>query len=122
MGCPESPSVLSVQAHAIPTVSALGVGAFAATATTSITNSPQKSGTNSKKVKRNGANNNSKEGHTTERLMSDFFQAARVDPNFEQLEKKQLQEALSALSERLLLYKNIEDEKLAGEKQLSQNE
>ncbi len=92
VGCPESPSVLSVQAHAIPTVSALGYPGNEAAA------SPKKQNKKHKKSYQN------KDGHSTDRLMQDFFTVAHVDPNFEQLEKKQLQEALKALSERLLLF------------------
>ena len=47
--------------------------------------------------------------------MNDFFTTANVDQNCDELEKKQLKEALSALSERLLLFQNIKDEKLASD-------
>ena len=88
-GCPESPSVLSVQAHAIPTVSAL---AFVNN------DSPQK-----EKKHKISSKVNQRSGQTTDRLMNDFFTTANVDQNCDELEKKQLKEALSALSERLLL-------------------
>ena len=58
---------------------------------------------------------NQRSGQTTDRLMNDFFTTANVDQNCDELEKKQLKEALSALSERLLLFQNIKDEKLASD-------
>lgn len=44
-----------------------------------------------------------KDDHTVERLAHDFFKTAIADTNCDELEKVQLQKAITALSERLLL-------------------
>jgi hypothetical protein len=45
-----------------------------------------------------------KDNHSVSRLANDFFKTAFADSHCEELEKVQLQKAISALSERLLLF------------------
>lgn len=54
--------------------------------------------------------------------MRDFFQTAVGDSNCDDLEKAQLQNALGALSQRLLLFKNLNEEREAMKKHLNQSE
>ena len=48
-------------------------------------------------------------------LAADFYRAAIGDRNTDELEKVQLQKAIGALSEKLLLFQNINEDKAATE-------
>jgi hypothetical protein len=63
-----------------------------------------------------------KENHNEEQLARDFFQTALGDTNCEELDKVQLQNAIAALSQKLLLFSNINEDKKATERHLQQSE
>jgi len=118
---PESPSIQSMHAHAYPTVSAKIFQRSTSpeqlcvwpTMNQPCSFSPVK---DPKKLTRE------KDNHTVERLAHDFFSAAIGDTKCEELEKAQLQQAISALSERLLLLQNISEDKKVVERKLEASE
>ena len=99
--CPESPSKLSVKAHAIPTVSAKIAFQTSSPQKSSAYGSPKKQSPVKKKVVKD------KENMTEEGLTTEMFRIAFSDRSYEELEKVQLQKAIGALSEKLLLFQNI---------------
>ena len=110
--CPESPSILSVKAQAIPVVSAK-MGPNFSPAKSNRSRSPVKAKNFSSR--KSPIKKATKENHTEEQLMADFYRAAIGDRNTDELEKVQLQKAIGALSEKLLLFQNISEDKAATE-------
>ena len=115
---PESPSVLSVKAHTLmPTVSAKM--AFTPTPGSPVKKSPIKA---VKKHRTTEHRVQSKENHTELQLANDFFKTAIGDMNCEEIEKVQLQKAITALSEKLLLFQSIEEDRSTTEQHLMHSE
>ena len=65
-----------------------------------------------------------KDGHTEQQLVTEFYRMALdvSKTNTEELEKAQLQKAITALSEKLLLFQNIREDKASIEDHLQSSE
>ena len=75
-----------------------------------------------KKQRRAAAKASDKEHLTDDQLIKDFFRMVFGESKIEDLEKVQLQSAIAALSEKLLLFSSIHDEKRAVEQRLEDSE
>lgn len=76
------------------------------------------------KVSKQERQRKEKENHTDEQLAKELFMIAESGEasSVEFLEKLQLQSAISALSEKLLLFQNINEDKEATERLLQSHE
>jgi len=119
---PESPSIKSSQTPTVPTVSAKMFQQQPSPEKLSVKPTPAKQALTFSPSQDQKKRLKQKENHTVERLAHDFFKTALGDTNCDELEKVQLQQAISALSERLLLFQNLDEERIALQNNLKASE